>query len=442
MSEMEFFKHLREEKLAAEESRSNYTLRKLAYATALLGVGSLTIERFELSFLLYLVPLVAFAFDLYILAEDYSVKRIGAFLGSSSADAAERQWEKWVAQNRDPFAPFAMPVLTTLLLLGAAAVIWFEGSTVGPIFWCWLALAGLPSWILFVFYTSLRQRTIREAETVVDGYPQPSMPLQRLWSTVGRADHVISAEVYRHIRHLFTTCSSNPQDLKNLQQLAPEYGNPEFLLCVDSHGDPVYLSPDAVEDYRETVCQHPSFELWFQEADLEQGERPILLIARWLCHLVGIRHRAVHLFIDHPTLDDYTLVQVRGVDKFESPGRFDLPSAGHVVCLESTVDTLFKELEEELNWTRDDIQGPEMVGSYNYSEPLSTPGLRNVEFRVVFRSHLKTDCLLKARFVDREVAAISVFKLSEIEAMITNFPDRVASGLKESFPVYARSRSR
>ena len=63
MSETEFFKHLRDEKLATEESRSKYTLRKLAYATALLGVGSLTIERLELSFLLYLVPLVAFAFD-------------------------------------------------------------------------------------------------------------------------------------------------------------------------------------------------------------------------------------------------------------------------------------------------------------------------------------------------------------------------------------------
>ena len=64
MSETEFLKHLREEKLAAEDLRGTYTLRKLAYATALLGVGSLSIERLGLSFLLYLVPLVAFAFDL------------------------------------------------------------------------------------------------------------------------------------------------------------------------------------------------------------------------------------------------------------------------------------------------------------------------------------------------------------------------------------------
>ena len=272
MSETEFLKHLREEKLAAEDLRGKYTLRKLAYATALLGVGSLSIERLDLSFLLYLVPLVAFAFDLYILAEDYSVKRFGAFLGSRSTDTLEQHWEKWIAQNRDPFAPFAMPLLTTLLFLGAAAVIWFEGSTIGPYFWWWLALAWLPSWILFAIYMALRKRTLTRAESAIDGYPQPSVPLQRLRSTVRSADHVLSKAAYEKVRHLFNACSSNPQDLKNLQRLAPEYGKPEFLLCVDGSGSPVYPTQDVIEDFRETSSQHPNFELWFQEAITEEGE--------------------------------------------------------------------------------------------------------------------------------------------------------------------------
>ncbi len=440
MDKTEFLKHLREEKLAAEDLRGTYILRKLAYATALLGVGSLSIERLDLSFLLYLVPVVAFAFDLYILAEDYSVKRFGAFLGSRSTDTLERHWEKWIAQNRDPFAPFAMPLLTTLLFLGSAAVIWFEGSAIGPYFWWWLALAWLPSWILFAIYMALRKRTLKRAELVIDGYPQPSVPLQHLRSTVRSADHVLSKAVYERVRHLFNACSSNPQDLKNLQRSAPEYSKPEFLLCVDSNGSPVYLTQDMVEDFRETSSRHPNFEFWFQEAATEESGEPILLIARWLCHLVGFRHRSVHLFIDHPTLDDYTLVQVRGLDKFESPGLFDLPAAGHVAGLASTMDTLFEELKGELNWSRDDIYSPELVESYNYSEPLSNSDLRNNEFRLVFQCRLKADRLHKARFVDGEVAAISVFSLPELQTLINTYPERVASGLLESFPIYAKNK--
>ncbi|MBC8492248.1 MAG: NUDIX domain-containing protein [Chloroflexi bacterium] len=440
MDETEFLKHLREEKLAAEELRGTYILKKLAYATALLGIGSLKIKPFELSFLLYLVPLVAFAFDLYILAEDYSVKRFGAFLGSRSTDTLERHWEKWIAQNRDPFAPLAMPILTTLLLLGAAAVIWFQGPAISPLYWCWLALAGLPSWILFAIHGSFRRRALREAESLVDGQPQPSMSLQRLRSAVGSADYVLDKAVYEKVRDLFSACSSNPQDLKNLRRLAPEYGKPEFLLCVDSNGSPAHPAQDLVEDFRKVASRHPNFVLWFQETNVEEDDKAILLIARWLCHLVGFRHRSVHLFIDHPTVEGYTLVQVRGLGKFESPGLFDLPAAGHVVGLESATDTLFKELKEELDWIQDDILDPQMVEGYNYSEPLSNPCLRNVEFRLVFRTRLKTDQLVKARFADGEVAAISVFSLSELQALINAFPERVASGLLESFPIYAKTK--
>jgi len=272
--------------------------------------------------------------------------------------------------------------------------------------------------------------------------PRPSEPLQRLRGAVEQADYVVGAAVYHEAQSLFTACLSSPQHLRSLQQLAPEYGKPEFLLCVDSDGSPVYAMEETVEALEETASRHPALGLWFQEATVGEDGRPVLLIARWLCHLVGFRHRSVHLFIDHPTRDDYTLVQVRGVHKFESPGCFDVPVAGHVVGLESTTDTLYKELEEELDLDRDDICDPEMVGSYNYHEPWSNPRLRNVEFRVVFQSRLKAGRLSRIGFVDREVAAISVFALSELEAIINTYPERVASGLTESFLVYLRGKSK
>jgi len=439
MSNTEFLKHLRDEKLATEEVRANYTFRKLAYATALLGAGSLSFERLDLSFLLYLVPFVAIAFDLYILAEDYSVKRIGAFLGASSPDAVERHWEKWIAQNRDRFAPVAMPVLTILLTTGAAFVIWFQGSYLGRYYWPWLIVSVILTVALFVGYWRLRTRTLERAQLAAGSYLQPFEPIGRLRSTVARADHILNETVYDQLKDLFTSLSAKPEGCESLEGLTPEYGKAEFFVCVDSSGRAVLASEAMLESFREIAGRHPDFELWFQET-LDGNGEPVLLVGRWLCHLVGLRHRSVHLFIDHPTNLSYTLVQVRSFEKFESPGLFDLPAAGHVVDLETAEDSLFKELEEELDWRKNDILDLKMIGSYNYAEPLSKPGLCNVEYRLVFRSRLKGDGMRSASFSDGEVAAISVFAVSEIRELIKGFPERVASGLLQSFPVYAEAR--
>jgi hypothetical protein len=115
----EFLKHLQDEKLKTQAARSGYVTQKLAYATSLLALGSLKSGYADLSLLLYLVPFLSIVFDLYILGEDYSVKRIGAFLGGASTDELENLWEDWVSDNRDPFAPLAIPILTTLLALAA-----------------------------------------------------------------------------------------------------------------------------------------------------------------------------------------------------------------------------------------------------------------------------------------------------------------------------------
>ena len=172
----EFIKHLHAEKLKAQEWRTTYTLRKLAYATALLGIGSLQINigsistagEINLGLVLYLAPWVALAFDLYVLGEDYSVKRFGKFLQESSPDDLERKWEKWVSQRRDPFAPFAMPILTTLLLLGAAVIIWIGGTARGQFYWWWLILTALLNWGLFFLYRQLLSRPAQGAKETRD----------------------------------------------------------------------------------------------------------------------------------------------------------------------------------------------------------------------------------------------------------------------------------
>lgn len=171
--ESEFIRHLREEKLKTQETRSAYTQKKLAYVTALLGIGVLKIEQFDLNPVLYLVPFVAAAFDLYILAEDYSVKRIGAYLRAHSSEAVEQVWEKWVTRNRDPFALIAMPILSTLMMAGAAIIIWIAvGGDVPTLYWPWLVMGLLPSWTLFFLYRRLRDHIPEKVEAIADGQPE------------------------------------------------------------------------------------------------------------------------------------------------------------------------------------------------------------------------------------------------------------------------------
>jgi hypothetical protein len=171
--EPEFIRHLREEKLKAQETRSDYTQKKLAYVTALLGIGVLKIEQLDLNPVLYLVPFVAAAFDLYILAEDYSVKRIGAYLRAHSSEAVEQTWEAWVTRNRDSFALIAMPILSSLMLAGAAIIISIaSGGNIPALYWPWLVVGLLPSWALFFLYRRLRDQIPDKVETIFDGHTE------------------------------------------------------------------------------------------------------------------------------------------------------------------------------------------------------------------------------------------------------------------------------
>lgn len=170
MDNSHFVDHLRSEKLRTQDARGGYSEKKLVYATTLLGVGSLGVNLGQigslgpvnLGLLLYLVPWVAIAFDLYILGEDYSVKRIGKFLADNTADPLEKTWEAWIAKRRDPFAPLAMPVLTTLILVAAAIMLWVGGSADTSVYWIWIVVTASVTWGLSRFYRRVRRRALAE----------------------------------------------------------------------------------------------------------------------------------------------------------------------------------------------------------------------------------------------------------------------------------------
>lgn len=78
---LDFLNLLYEEKLKHKEHRHEFVKHKMVFTITLFGLGSVNFNDIaNAGILLYLVPFVALAFDVYILSEDFKVKRIGLFI--------------------------------------------------------------------------------------------------------------------------------------------------------------------------------------------------------------------------------------------------------------------------------------------------------------------------------------------------------------------------
>ncbi len=132
-SDREFLRALHEEKIRTQNERADYVTRKLAFVTVLFGISSvnLGIRIADIYWLLYLIPLVAISYDLYIMSADSRIKRIGIFLGrhpASRAGSAEKEWEFFCTDYRDGLAPSANVFFSIIVTLGAAMFIHTQQS--------------------------------------------------------------------------------------------------------------------------------------------------------------------------------------------------------------------------------------------------------------------------------------------------------------------------
>jgi 8-oxo-dGTP pyrophosphatase MutT (NUDIX family) len=258
-------------------------------------------------------------------------------------------------------------------------------------------------------------------------------PWRGLREAVVAEKRVLSQSVFERIWQIFITQyaegSCTPEDLTR------EYQREEFLLVVRETGQETGASPDTLQLYRDCLSNNPVFAKWFQETSLP-GDQQVLLAARWLCHLIGLRHCTVEIFIDPPHLDGHTLVQVRGMDKYEAPGAFDIPCAGHVSGVDPVDVSLRKELAEELNLSVDDLIDLHPLRQYNSYSGDGGRGALNNEYRFLYRARLKASAAQKIGFIDGEVAGLAVFSVLELRVLVDRFPERVASGLSDAMVYY------
>lgn len=247
---------------------------------------------------------------------------------------------------------------------------------------------------------------------------------------VESANWVLNATIYAQLYDLFLKLRG--EDRLDLRTLTREWERDEFLLNVNEQGQPVLADPHTLADFQSIANLYPDLRHWFYE-DPVAG---VLLPGRWLCHLLGLRHRTVEIFIDPPNWDGYTLVQVRSLDKFESPGSFDIPCAGHITGVDGVQQALVKELGEELNLGLDDFARIEMLGESCAPPVRGDHLLQNHEYRYLFRAVLKPQSAEKIRFADGEVAGLCVFSVTELRNFVKQFPERVAGGLLHAIDHY------
>ncbi|MBL7200134.1 MAG: NUDIX domain-containing protein [Anaerolineae bacterium] len=260
-----------------------------------------------------------------------------------------------------------------------------------------------------------------------------------LIDAVRGAGHQLDAAAYGQVWELFQRCTIDRAVLDALRRSAPEYGGAEYLASVDGEGQVIRVASNLLARFEEQASRYPEFGLWFREAVPVPQEGRTLLIARWLCHLAGFRHQTVHLFLDHSSLPDHTLVQVRGLSRADAPGCYDLPVAGHVEGLASVEETLFKELEEELGLAPASVAGLRALGQHEQRTLGAPCRFNNVEYAHVFCGRLTQEGWLRASAASPEVAALALFHLDDLEDALARTPERFACGLSGSYPLYAEA---
>jgi uncharacterized membrane protein YhaH (DUF805 family) len=148
-----FGRYLYEEKNMHKEHRFLFVQRKLFFIGALLGLGSINllnsknVSDINFSGIAYLVPFIAIAYDIFIFAEDFKVKRIGAL---------------YVNKNREPSAVYGTGLLTILAFIAATVIIHLNGKSSGEYFYAWVISILLIILLIFVIHSEKMRKFNKE----------------------------------------------------------------------------------------------------------------------------------------------------------------------------------------------------------------------------------------------------------------------------------------
>lgn len=158
----DFLSELYEEKITSQKRRGDLVIKKLSWVTGLLAAGVINLKivenelkiSTETSFLVYVVPVISLVFDLYILGENYGIKRMGCFIRLTMRGTVDGDWETFVSPRRDVFSGFALFFSSLIILISSAIVLWYL-TTDHYLLYIWVV-------ILFILLISVHSMAFRQ----------------------------------------------------------------------------------------------------------------------------------------------------------------------------------------------------------------------------------------------------------------------------------------
>ena len=177
-----------------------------------------------------------------------------------------------------------------------------------------------------------------------------------------------------------------------------------------------------------------------KEEDFELVDRvgkPLGIHARrWICHLLGLRHRCAHVLVrwTTPGLGRVLVLQVRSWSKPDSPGHLDISVGGHAVGKLSSEQTAHQEMEEELGISRDFLIGCKLLSRGGYANDLDErpeKNFYNVEWRDVYLADLIPSHFSDLRFNDDEVAGLYLCPELQAKSLLDRKQLPIASALRQ-----------
>ncbi|MCF7972860.1 MAG: NUDIX domain-containing protein [Phycisphaerae bacterium] len=189
--------------------------------------------------------------------------------------------------------------------------------------------------------------------------------------------------------------------------------------------------------WRDAVSPSPSDEeLLVLVNEHGQPFSPRLMAQRWLCHLLGLRHQAVHILLTwhSPGAGPMLVCQVRSLNKQDFPGHIDMSVGGHVKGQDELYDTALTEMSQELGLTPHDLVQAELSPVGGYACCIERPDLAyyDLEYRTVYVGQVKD--LEPVHFHDREVDGMYLCPVDQAEALLQQTILPVANGLRLSLP--------
>lgn len=184
--------------------------------------------------------------------------------------------------------------------------------------------------------------------------------------------------------------------------------------------------------------EHEAFDLVNSAGDPTGVAAP-----RWLCHLLGLCHRTVHLALRMPR--GLLVLQMRSARVRNWPGTLDLAVTGHVRAGLTWQDALQLEAAEELGL---DVEmaagmlmppGPHLITRYcRRQTDRENPPEHICHVTQLYAAQLTPEGLAKLHFADGEVDALFLCSAAEAARLVAQEPQRVAPGLVQSLPHYLR----